>query len=129
MNRTRILLLGLALALLGCASTGDPDRPRRDSNRITGEEIAASSQTDALRLVQSLRPRWVAVRGQMSITDPTAGQVVVYLDGARLGGSDALRGISTMDVAMMEYLDASTASSRFGLGHTGGAILVTTRLR
>jgi hypothetical protein len=132
MKPTRFLLLALALALPACASTpgaDGSDEPRRDANRITLEEISAASHPDAYRLVQSLRPRWLIRRGPMSIADPTAGSLIVYLDGSRYGGAESLRQLSTTHLAELEYLDGAEASSRFGLGHGGGAILVTTRLR
>lgn len=131
MKRTRFLLLGLAVAFAGCASTGDTDgdQPQRDANRITLEEITVSYHTDAFRLVEALRPRWLASRGPMSFSDPDAGRLVVYLDGTRYGWAENLRELQTMNLERLEYLDGVQASARYGFGHSGGAILVTTRLR
>jgi hypothetical protein len=33
----------------------------------------------------------------------------------------------TTEISQIEYMSASDASNRFGTGHTGGAILVTSR--
>ena len=35
--------------------------------------------------------------------------------------------LDTEDVASMRFLNASDATTRYGIGHTGGAILITTR--
>lgn len=53
--------------------------------------------------------------------------VVEWFDNTRMGGVDFLYQISAMDVESMQHLNAAEASSRFGLNHTGGAILVVTR--
>lgn len=122
----------LASSLAGCAANpaaGDDQGPRRQSNQITAEEIQAAQAQNLYDLIRSLRPNWVAPRGQQSLTNPTAGQVMVYLDGTRAGGPDILRQIRPTDVELVHYLGATEAASRFGLDHSGGAILVTTRRR
>jgi hypothetical protein len=129
MKRFCLLIAFVAIGASGCASTGKTSHPSADPHRITADEIRVALQSDALQLVQNHRPRWIAQRGPMSITDPTAGMVVVYLDGVRAGYADFLRQISVISVEQMEYLNAPAAAARYGLGHTGGAILVTTRLR
>jgi hypothetical protein len=45
----------------------------------------------------------------------------------RHGGLDFLQTIRVEMVEQMEYLDASDATTRFGTGHGGGAIVVLTR--
>ena len=52
---------------------------------------------------------------------------MVYLDGIRVRGVDVLRHISVSDVQSISYLDALTATIRYGTNHTGGAILVVTQ--
>jgi hypothetical protein len=68
-------------------------------------------------------------RGPQSFTDRSAGGVVVYLDGTRIGGASTLRRIMASDMETAQYLSASEAASRYGLNHSGGAILITTRRR
>lgn len=91
------------------------------------DEIEAIAATTAYDAVSRLRPEWLRRRGQISLQDPSAGEVVVYLDGVRYGGPRSLETIRVEIVAHMEYLDASDATTRFGTGHGGGAILVRTR--
>ena len=121
--------LVLTSSLLGCASTqaAESSQRRHQANRITPEEIQQVQHRNVLDLVQVLRPHWIRSRGPASFTDPTADQVVVYVDGTRAGGAEFLRQIRVSNVALIEYLNASSASTRYGVDHGGGAILVTTR--
>jgi hypothetical protein len=129
MKRLCLLIASLAFGVSGCATTGKTSHPSADFHRITADELRVALQSDAFQLIQNHRPRWIAQRGPMSINDPTAGMVVVYLDGVRAGYADFLRQISVISVEQMEYLNGPAAAARYGLGHAGGAILVTTRLR
>jgi len=40
---------------------------------------------------------------------------------------ETLRDVHPMDVESMEYMNASSATIRYGTGHTGGALIVNTR--
>jgi hypothetical protein len=121
----------VTLGLLACGATSGPGdgAPRRQANRISPEEIQNAQTQNAFDMIRSLRPAWLSTRGQQSLSNPTAGQVVVYLDGARAGGVETLRQIQALDIESAQYMNAAEAGSRFGLDHTGGAILITTRRR
>jgi hypothetical protein len=134
MKRGHSLVLAvLLLALVGCASApaaGGEAPARRQTNLITLEEIQQHAQaSDAFEVIRALRPNWLRTRGQQSLSDPTAGQVVVYLDGTRAGGPGFLRQIAVQNMQSAQYLNAGEATSRFGTGHTGGVILIVTRGR
>ena len=118
-----LLVFALALALAPQLSAQEK-KARRNSNRITTEEVQAATQTDAFSLVQSLRPHWFRVRGPSSINRPS--YVKVYQDGMLIGGVEALRRINRGAVASAEYLDAPSATQRYGTDHASGAILVRT---
>jgi hypothetical protein len=53
-------------------------------------------------------------------------EIAVYVDGNRAGGVEELRQVPATLVVSIEYLDAPSASIRFGTGHAQGAIVVTT---
>jgi hypothetical protein len=55
------------------------------------------------------------------------GDVLVYLDDVRLGGLDALRSQPISGIDSIRFLDAPTASARFGLNHPHGAIQIAPR--
>lgn len=122
--RKPILALLAALTLTACG-TGQPGSPRPNSDQITRVEIDEAGPSDLYTLVQNLRPLWLRERGAVSFTDET--DVVVYLDGTRMGGRESLRGIHSSNVETLQFYNAQRATARFGVGHVNGAILVTTR--
>ena len=123
MRKAMVLVAG-ALLLTACAAapTGEG---RINPDRITQAEIDEAGPSSAYDLVQKLRPIWLRKRGPTSFTQE--GDVVVYLDGTRMGLRESLRNISTANLAALEYLDARRATNRFGAGHVYGAILLMTR--
>lgn len=121
------LLTALVASLVACSSAGTGSAARGDRNLVTTEELRQAVSSNVYEFVQSSRPMWLRRRGQTSINNE--GDIVVYLDGNRLGGPDALRSISPTHVERMQFLDAPAAQQRFGVGHSHGAILVFTRQR
>jgi len=123
---SRLAVLLCASALVGCATTSSGERrASTDPELITFEEIRAAEASDVYTLIQRLRPRWLQMRGRQSIIMPE--DVMVYLDNARYGGLASLRNLSTGGVTSLTYVDARTATQRWGLNHGHGAIVVSTR--
>ncbi|MEW5929311.1 MAG: carboxypeptidase regulatory-like domain-containing protein [Gemmatimonadota bacterium] len=54
-------------------------------------------------------------------------EIVVYLDGNRLGGLDELRLLQANTIASIVYLDAPSATIRYGTNHSQGAIVITSK--
>lgn len=102
-------------------------RRRRDPNLIAQEEVDSSTALDAYALVQQSRPNWLHQRGAISLRDPTAGVVQVYLNGQQYGDPDKLREISKQDIREVRFLNAAEAQMRYGVGHAGGVIDVVLR--
>ena len=124
---TALPALAVAALLIvgGCASTGSGGGG--SGSNLTREDIEQVSVSDAYELVQRLRPRWLQSRGQISFQNPDAGYAVVYVDGMRFGPLNSLRQISPETIDEMEFISAGDATTRFGLGHTGGVIMISTR--
>ena len=126
----RILLavLGFAtVALVACAAAAHRQATGTRA-LLLADEIEESGAKTVQEAITRLRPEWLrARRGRTSMQDPAAGEVVVYLDGVRYGGMRALATLGTQSVLDMTFLDASDATTRFGTGHGGGAILIRTR--
>jgi len=108
-----------------CASSGTAadrsDRPstRRDIiSRAEMDEVAATSAYDA---ILRLRPAWLRTRGG------SEGDIRVYIDGVNAGDTQRLRVMSLDRVREMRRISASDATTRWGTGHTAGAIEVITR--
>lgn len=117
-----LLVAGFATA---CATSGSSGS--RNRNLISIEEIGASQTATAYDLIRQLRPHFLRASGPTSINLPSGPEtIVVYLDGTRMGGPEALQSIPTTDVKAVQFLNASQATTRFGTGHPHGAIVVTT---
>ncbi|MFQ5538319.1 MAG: hypothetical protein ACE5GJ_12805 [Gemmatimonadota bacterium] len=119
----RALVLGLTLtfALSACASGSSSTGARRSSaNRISQDELQSMLQLDAYQAIQRLRPTWMRSRA--------GSQPQVVVDGNRQsGGLEALRAFRVAEIQEMRYLSARDATTRFGTGYDGGAILITTK--
>ena len=99
-------------------------RGARNQSVLAAEEFATSTALDALALVQEFRPNWLHGRGVISINDPSAGDVRVYLNGVAAGDVTQLRDFRRTDIRELRFLSAGEAQARYGLGHGGGVIEV-----
>lgn len=140
---TVALLLALAGASVTAEAQDKKKKPAYDRNKLTAEEIRAAPATSTYQLIRSRRGNWLSVRGQASMqtvsgTDPYTGgsmkvgapaEIVVYIDNVKYGSQESLRSLSTEDVDSIEYLNATSATQRFGTGHAYGAILIRRRGR
>lgn len=133
----RLLAVGaMIIAAAGCASapaqaetTAEPrpSRPARRSNVvITEQELRDSAARDAYQAVQMLRPDWLRGRGASTLTGAPP-QVVVYLDGQRLGNRSMLAQLTTAGIKEVRFYNSSDATQRWGTGHSAGVIEVLTR--
>jgi hypothetical protein len=131
-SRRFVALTMISLAV-GCASSGT-SASKQNQNVITTEEIARSSATNAYELIQRVRPNYLRTRGAVHGTPNANGtnrleavDLVVYLNDNRLGGSDQLRQIAISDIREIRYFSSSEATTKWGTGHSAGAIQVVSR--
>ena len=112
--RSRIPVTLITAVLVACSSTPSPTTRVSQSSRdnVTSMEIEATSASSALDLVSKLRPHWLRQGGTASIGGGaiTNQVTMVYLDGNRLGGIDALRSISAGSVRSMQWISATRAA-------------------
>ncbi len=132
--------VALLILLAGCAGAGSGNRGSAgDHSRrfdvIESAELVRVRHLSALEAIRQLRPRWLHGRGPSIGVDGSTGQpttergeerVRAYVDGIARD-LELLDMLETEDVASMRFLNASDATMRYGIGHTGGAILITTR--
>jgi hypothetical protein len=112
----------LTFALVGCASgSGSRDgAPRGNSTRIVESELVSYQADDAYTAIQRLRPQWLRSR--------SGAAPVVIMDGTQHQvGLSVLRTIRASELQELRYLSASDATTRYGTGFDGGAILLTTK--
>ena len=117
--------LALTLITTACASTTRAGGGSRDI--ITVDEIERVNVSNAMEIVERLRPEFLRGRGRVSVAQPDAQYPVVYVNGVRAGQLEALRSITASDVHEIRYISAADATTRYGTGHTGGVIEVRIR--
>src|SRR5437763_1053503 len=120
-------MLSLMVVVTSCASRGQSGGAREPAHRadlLTAEELRAGQWRNAYDAVSSLRARWLQSRGPDTIMGKP-GEVQVHLDDVRLGGVDTLREIPVIEIAYIQFFDPQTASARWGLDHSHGAIYVS----
>ena len=125
----RCLMLAAALSLAACASTGQTGAASGGNRSVltTAElrEEAASRTLD--EIIRQRRPMWLTTRGTASLQG--GDEIVVYRDGVPTGGPAILRTMTAETVESVQFLTAADATTRFGTGHSLGAILVVSRQR
>lgn len=90
-----------------------------ETNRVAGMTV--------YDLIAQLRPEYLRSRGANTLRNLTPPTAVVYVDGVKYGGLEQLRSLYSEHVLQIQYLSATNATTRFGMDHGGGAILITTR--
>ena len=122
----QILVFGLVL-LGACVSAGTQELRTSQSTAvdrevIAEEEIADSHALTAYQAIERLRPRFLITT--VDLSPATARQV--YLNGVALGGVNELRTIPASSVREIRFV-RSTDAPAFGIGPSGGAILVVSK--
>jgi len=142
--RASALLVSLAIVMSACSGSANtaatageapapsPAKIRRQANLISEEELSQNNARTALMAVQQLRPEWIRGRGASSMgnaSDRTVGPapVLVYLNNQKLGGLQELEGFSVNQIKSLRFINASDATNRWGTGHGGGVIEITTK--
>ncbi len=121
-----LLAVATALLVAGGCSLSAGEATAASGSFISREDIRERVHLDTYEIVRQLRPAWVRARGSPSLQGRDQGFAVVYIDQSRFGMVDSLRQIDPVAIAEIRYMNPSDATTRFGTGHMGGAILVTT---
>ena len=114
--------LGTGCSVATGEGAGGPSRS--GGNELTGDEIRQSTAENLHDAIRQLRPRWLRTRGRASFTAPESTIPVVYANEMQFGSLEALYSMHVNDVTHVRYLSPADATTRFGTGHAGGAILV-----
>lgn len=119
----------LLLQLAAGVSAAEAQKGRK-SDVITAEEIAKSGGNNAYDVVKTLRPAWLRLRGITSAQPDSpegGGGIQVYVDGIHVGGTEELDNVVSERVQEIRFVSANDATTKYGTGHTHGAIEVTTK--
>ncbi|MCZ6819785.1 MAG: hypothetical protein O7G31_09895 [Calditrichaeota bacterium] len=122
----------IILSLLSCTSSTRSDQNSGGYYVIRKAEILAAAKKrpiqNAYELIEFLRPRYLRSRPQPSVSRGVIqSEPVVYMNNSRFGRIPELYNIDYRQIAEIKYLRSTEATQRFGMGHEGGAILISTR--
>ena len=123
----QVLFAASAVFLVACASGPSSGEPSRNRDLITAGEIEDLPVTSARDLVERLRPAWLRARGPASMGSGRPEYPVVYIDQVHSGGLEALNRVSSLVIEEIRFISARDATTRFGMNHGGGAIMVKIR--
>ena len=135
--QARVVMAAVVVAIgVGCSSggstssaTGSARAPSRQQDVITEAEITsrAAEASNALQIVQKLRPQMLQSRGRFSPADSSGSAKIpkVVVDDVSYGSVESLANVNAMAVREIRYLSAADATTRWGTGYPGGVILVS----
>ncbi len=128
-TRALAAIVGTAVVLALCvACAGSPaSRPTRDTNMITRDQVIAGNYSNAYDAVKRLHPNWLVKRSTSSANRAVA--IITYVDGVSYGDISWLRNVQGASIESIQRIDAGTATTRWGTGHSEGVIYVTTTKR
>ena len=139
-QRVSVQLGALVCVVIGgClppSPSGRVSNPTRASTHVSRAEIEANGDrfATAYEIVRSLRPAMLVARDRALNVQSTSTArqarpgIQVYLDGVPFGGVEWLTFIPASTVLDVTWLSALDATTRYGTGHSAGAILVTSRV-
>ena len=125
MKRALLVLAVFVLASSACASSKGSSRTSTDHTLITREQIRQNNFTNAYDAVANLHANWLQKRGADSFLTP--GEILVYFDEVKLGGVETLRSVTSSSIIFIRFFDGIAATNRWGVGHSNGVILVSSR--
>ena len=126
--RVGVALLAAAVAI--AATPADSLAQKRQRDVLTAEEIQNSpvKAADLHRAIRSLRPHFLTpARGVRTLGNSIQEPLVVYVNGAKQTGEDALRTIQAASIDEVRYLDPNKAGNEFGPKASGGALVIKLR--
>jgi outer membrane cobalamin receptor len=125
-----MFVIATIVAASACASnsvkSSEEGSARASREVISRAQIETMNATDAYDVVQRIRPEFLRQRGASSIQGGSQ-LAVVYVDGVRRGGPEALRQLRATEVEEIRFVSGTDATTRYGTDHGGGAIEVRSR--
>jgi hypothetical protein len=123
--RSFAVLATAAVITAACASSGGTGRTTGSRDVLTRQQLMETSSSNAFEAIQRLRPTWLRTRGTSSTRG--SSEIVVFMDGVRVGEVDFLRSQRLDNVIEIRFVNARDATTRWGTGFSSGVIEVITR--
>jgi hypothetical protein len=93
-------------------------------NVLTAEDLQQTTENTVWDAIRRLRPQWLRTRGRTSLTGQSPDEPAVYVGGTRYGALRDLRQMQVFQVTRVRFIEPIEATTLFGTGHTGGAIMI-----
>jgi hypothetical protein len=122
--QTALVVVALCSACGAPRPAGQRTTRRLDRSVITREQMLQGNYATVYDAVVAMRSAWLRPHGPDSFVLPSV--VWVYVDGARLGGVDALRQIQPRLINTVRFYDGPTATGRWGVDNGAGVIHIST---
>ena len=133
MRLGNVVTLGTMVVLASACATTRSNTPITDPDLITEDQIVRSKATNAYDVIATISPKMFTAHGAATTRGdqpPTVGRqalpVIVYIDNVKVGPVDELKTLGKVDLKEIRYLSPRAATDRWGEGHPGGVIAVTT---
>lgn len=127
MNGARCLLVVLSGIALACGQQRPRTAAAYDAQLITEDEVEASGAANAYEVIRKVRANFLSYRGETSLRNTSSPYPIVYVDDMAYGEISLLRTIPAMQISTIRLLRAWEASTKYGMGHMGGVIAISTR--
>ena len=118
----QVVMMAIAVTAMACGSGSGRTAgsgTRSNADLITREDLAAVPVVSTYDAIQRLRPRWLQRSGR--------GVPRVIIDRTQRTTINELRRIRAEDVESLRFLPGRDATTRYGMGFSGGVIEVTLR--
>lgn len=126
-----VMAISSGCATAGSSPSGTTSKGSRSQDVIAEAEIASRAReaTTALQVIEQLRPQMLRGRGVSSPSDVSGEATLpkVYVDEVSYGNLNTLSNVSAGQIKEIRFLNSRDATTRWGTGHMGGVILVTTK--
>jgi hypothetical protein len=126
MNIRRVIFFPVILAL-SCAPAKNAIPGDYNGSIISEYELRQSATINAYDAIRRLRPQWLNYQAPTSVSNPTPGVPVVYVDESFAGDLSALNQMLVTQIESMSFYKPPQAMLKYGTNRTGGVIAVTTK--
>jgi hypothetical protein len=123
----RLPLLAVVLLAVGCAPARNAIPGDYNAYTISEAELRNSSTQTAYEAVVKLRPNFLNYQAPTSVSNPTPGQPVVYVNEQFAGDVTLLSQLRVSQIESIKFFKPTDAMIRYGTDRTGGVIAVTLR--
>lgn len=120
----RLVALVATLGIAGACASGAVTSGATRHNLVTAEELQRVGNVNVYDALRTIRPNFLRTRSPAQGASPEV-PIRVYIGGMQMiDGMDHLRQVMARAVQEVEFLEPHQATTRFGSGNAGGALVI-----